>query len=550
MQTDQRCYLSFAHLFCASRAPGNSNERLTAGQPQNRQRSPVIAITDQIEQTLSVQGPPRQPGALPRARPPWSNVRLIKGITPWFSLLVVLALHLSLEGGVDWRQRLIGSVSGMAMALFGSLYLTRSKFHRLPILEFGLIQIYVFWGLPTLFADMTYRFPVATRGITSGLMAVALFTLVLLIFYPFGKWLGDRAKPVFSKFYPGEMGTGMNLIYWPWLALTLFGNTGLAVRLPAAMRHPVVSLSSYFPLLGYTALLSQRDKGRAWLFPLATVLLALSGMISGRMRYVLLPILIAGVIFLVSKRRFPWRMTGLIFLLFVILQPAKLAYRSVAWGPGEYRQSFDVELTASHWYEAIMSTWASDEDVEDNQQSITTRLNLLAPIAIVFEMVPGIIPHVGTSHWKLLLVSPIPRAIYPDKPNFTEAINNHYSLVFGIQDEKHVGSSTAAFPLVSDGYWCFGWPGVVFVAMVVGLMLGFNTRCFDLRNWTGLSFSLLMFAEMRPTSNLVGLLGGQFQRVTGLLLICWGVWFFSLGFMRKAGKLRRPGPSSVMPKKT
>jgi len=470
---------------------------------------------------------------------------LVRNLAPWIAVLAVASLHLIIEGGVPWWQRALGSMSGMAMALFCGLYLAKSKFHRLPFLEFGLIQIYVFWGLPTLFADMTQRFPVHSRGITTGLFAVALFTAALVLFYPLGKWLGGKAQPIFNKFYPGEMGPGMDLIYWPWLALTMFGNTGLITRLPISLRHPFVALSTYFPLLGYTAILSQREKAKAFLFPLATVLLALSGMISGRMRYVLLPILIAGVIFLVSKRRFPWRMTGILLFLFVLLQPAKLAYRSVAWGGDEYRQSFDVELTAARWYEAILTTWSPEEGVEDSQQSITTRLNLLAPIAIVFELVPGIIPHVGTSHWKLLLVSPIPRALYPDKPNFTEAINNHYSLTFGIQDEKHVGASTAAFPLVSDGYWCFGWPGVAFVAMVVGLMLGFNTRCFDLRNWTGLSFSLIMFAEMRPTSNLVGLLGGQFQRVTGLLLICWGIWFFSLGFMRK--KRARRKPTGVMP---
>ena len=494
--------------------------------------------------------PTNRTGSRPRPRPIINNLRLLKGIAPWISVVTVLALHLALDGGVTWEQRLIGSVSGMAMALFSSLYLTRSKFHRLPYLEFGLVQIYVFWGLPTLFEDMSYRFPVHSHGITMGLLGVALFTLVLIAFYPVGKWLGKHAKPVFNKFYPGEMGPGMDLVYWPWLILTLFGNTGLITRLPASMRHPVVAVSSYFPLLGYTALLAQRDKARAWLFPMATVLLALTGMISGRMRYVLLPLLVSGVIFLVSKRRFPWRMMGIMLFLFVILQPAKLAYRSVAWGDDKYRQSFDVELTAARWYEAIATTWSPDESVEEGQQSITTRLNLLAPIAIVFEMVPGIIPHVGFSHWKLLAVAPIPRAIYPDKPNFTESVNNHYSLTFGIQDEKHVGGSTAAFPMVSDGYWCFGWPGVAFVGMVVGLMLGFNTRCFDLGNWTGLSFSLIMFAEMRPTNNLVGLLGGQFQRVIGLLLICWGIWFFSLGFLRKAGMMRRSArPSGVMPKK-
>ena len=476
-------------------------------------------------------------------------MRLLRKVAPWAAVLTVLTLHLGLDGGVEWRQRFLGSLPGMVMALFSALYLSRSKFHRLPYLEFGLIQIYVFWGLPTLFSDMTYRFPVHTRGVTMGLLAVALFTAVMVMFYPLGKWMGGHAKPIFNKFYPGEMGRGMDLIIWPWLAITMFGNTGLTTRLPMSMRHVVVALSSYFPLLGYTAIVSQRDKTRAWIFPLATVLVALAGMISGRMRYVLLPILIAGVIYLVSKQRFPWRMTALVLFLFVLLQPAKLAYRSVAWGGDEYRQSFDVELTTMRWYEAILSTWTPEEATEDAQQSITTRLNLLAPISIVFEMVPGIIPHVGTSHWRLLLVSPIPRALYKDKPNFTEAINNHYSLTFGIQAEANVGSSTAAFPLVSDGYWCFGWPGVVFVAMVVGLMLGFNTRCFDLRNWTGLSFSLIMFAEMRPTSNLVGLLGSQFQRVTGLLLICWGVWFFSLGFLRKKKMARRLPAAGALPHK-
>lgn len=463
---------------------------------------------------------------------PVRSVFVEAGLPPYVLCVALCAMHLFIEGPLPWWQRLMGAMVGIPGFFLAGRYLVLGRVDRLPVVEFALFQAYVFWGLPTVLDDVADRLPVSEAGMTRALIAVSLFCTLLLCAYPAGKWLGAALRPRLDRLIPAEAGPAASIVIWPWLVLAVVGNTGLLIRLPQAVVHPALLFSSYIPLLAYTA---QRSLGTGpqrpmpSLFPISTLLIAMAGMASGRMRHLLSPLVVSGVLFMLKRRRFPWRWAGAVVVLFVLLQPAKHAYRAMAWSEDEYRQSADVGLTASRWSEAITSTWAHEEALDRGESTIAGRLNNLSPIGLIFDMVPGYVPHVGTRHWKLLLVAPLPRMLYPDKPNFTEAINNTYSVTFGIQDSSTVGNSTAVFPIVSDGYWSFGWPGVVVVALAVGLLLGLFTSSFRLGSWAGLSISLTLFAEMRPVDHLVGQFGGVLQRILAIALLCWIVRLVSLG---------------------
>ena len=71
----------------------------------------------------------------------------------------------------------------------------------------------------------------------------------------------------------------------------------------------------------------------------------------------------------------------------------------------------------------------------------------------------------------------IPRAIWPNKPSFSEA-NQFYQVAYGITDRRDLGKVSMAVGALAESYINFGWFGPPFVMLLIGLLLNVIRRYF------------------------------------------------------------------------
>jgi len=435
--------------------------------------------------------------------------------------------HLFIENSLLWYQRLIAAFPGVTGLVLISRYTRSGQFRRLPFLEYAVAQLYLFWGLPAVVYDRAEGLPVTRTAMTEAAIAVAVTTLVMVLAHPLGTAIGRAARPVIDRFLPPNPPQVGTIVYLPWLTVGVVAAAGLVGFLPTEVRFAVSVLATYYPLLTYTAMRAFAPDAPRWtrlqLF-IATVVLSLAGLLTGMTEWVVRPLLVTGALFIVLRKRVPTRWLVLGAATVALLQPVKGYYRESAWDEDE-RISTDAGLAASRWADAFAAYWSQPSPVYSaSSGSLWSRLNELSPIARTFEFTPSPIGYDYGESWSYLVVAAVPRALMPNKPTPREVFNDRYNLTFGLQPRSTIGLSTNGFPLVADGYWNFGWFGVVFVAAVLGVLLGVFASTVRLDSWASLTLGVANFAELRAHTYLLAHLGGLLQRYVGITLACWIAW--------------------------
>lgn len=127
----------------------------------------------------------------------------------------------------------------------------------------------------------------------------------------------------------------------------------------------------------------------------------------------------------------------------------------------------------------------------------------------------------------------IPRAIWPDKPELT-----NLGLMFNREVSKNEQTlGRVAFTIFGEGYWMFGWPGVLLFSALTGLVLGIMTR--KSQQW--LHKRDLIFLPAILLAVKMGTLGvpGFFQTGIAIDFILFWVLVISIGlvstFLRQRG---------------
>ncbi len=448
--------------------------------------------------------------------------------------VVMLGVHVGVEEPLPWWIRLIGATPGLLAIAAIYLYVRRGDFATLPFLPFALLQIYFYWGFPTLTFSRVRQMPVSDDAVASGLTAILVMLVVMLAVYPLGKFLGALVRPGLERVTPSTIGPAIGLMVIPWSILVVMVHAGLDDWVPESLRYPVAIVGSPYPLL--TLLIfraEQRGRPVDRLYYLGLIAaLAAGGLFRGMLDYVARPFLAAGALYLVVRRRLPLRLVLVLGVLLVILQPAKLAYRRAAWDESRRTQQ-GLEGAASKWGQALSDSWTQDQS-QDNLELMATRLNELEIIAVTFDLCPNVIPFDRGQKWGYIPASLVPRFLWPGKPNFTDEFNDRFSVIFGFQSKMHVRESTAAFPLLSDGWWNYGWWGVVAVGVMLGVLLGLLQNAFSSSSWSVTSVALFFFTDLRPTEPVISQLGGLPQTLVAAIALSWLVWLVSLGFQRRA----------------
>lgn len=196
------------------------------------------------------------------------------------------------------------------------------------------------------------------------------------------------------------------------------------------------------------------------------------GLTSGLLENALIPLLLVLLVRWQVSRRLPWRAMGAGLLLFLILNPAKHAYRSQIWyGKTSYSVSERVQLWTELATESATALLQSSrpEERATMVRDALARFDLIHKFAHVRTLTPAIIPYYQGDTYAYFLVAWIPRALWPGKPleSATHQLDVDYRLKYPWQRSTNIGIG-----LLPEAYANFGPLGMLLVMMFQGAVLG------------------------------------------------------------------------------
>ena len=166
-----------------------------------------------------------------------------------------------------------------------------------------------------------------------------------------------------------------------------------------------------------------------------------------------------------------WLLAGVAFILVVF--PLFQAYRSEVTGERGMTRTQAIE-NIGKVIDIVLATSQQDDDGHAKQHSASflERAWLKGNVELAVERTGVDVPFQEGRTMIALLTAFIPRLLWPDKPDVGVGQEFNHTFIHGEYDTfispSHFG----------ELYWNFGWSGVVFGMLLIGLLLGFvGARC-------------------------------------------------------------------------
>jgi hypothetical protein len=454
-------------------------------------------------------------------------------------------LHALAGTPVPIHLRVLAALPGTLACLLWWRYFAARDLDRFPFLPYAVTQLYLYWGFATISlapGSMPTLGPSAWAG---AILAALVVAAGLTLAFPLGRDLGDGAARALERCLPRSAPGLPPVVLVPWLAVCVVVHADVVADLvPSSGYFVVRTLGDSSPLLAAIAWRDLRGGTRSTALALCAGALSLAGLLSGMLEAAVQPILAAAVLYVVFQRRVPWRLVAAGALIVLVVNPAKHHYREIAWEDAESRDeraAKDPLLAAERWGEAIRAAWTEDAtERRRNAAGLASRFDELSVNALVLQATPAAVPFDRGVSWPSALLSFVPRFLFPGKPSYTELYNDRFNVTFGLQTRESTATSTGAFPLVADGYWNFGWPGIVFVGLATGCVIGFFAGAFRPRSWALAAIAVASFVQLHANNPLALQVIGVVQRLVGLATVIWIAWAVSRAVEEAASALRRP----------
>jgi hypothetical protein len=279
---------------------------------------------------------------------------------------------------------------------------------------------------------------------------------------------------------------------------------------------------------------SMLDRTLLWVyFPVRIV----SGLASGWLGFVVGVGFVCGVMYFLVRRKVPFTMVAISVTAVLFLQVGKRDFRDSYWQKGEAggvleRATSWLNGSASKWSEALNST-GSDSTVRLSSESLE-RTSLLPQVSHVLDVTPSQIPFQGGQTYSYMLITLIPRFVWPDKPSVNDA-NRYYQLAFGLSTARTVNGTNIGAGCLAEAYINFGWPGVICIMFVIGIILGIYERSFLAKDSSTLFLAIgvaLLPGILGIEAQMSAYLGGVIQTVLLTILVFLPV------LRRRSGKVR------------
>jgi hypothetical protein len=479
--------------------------------------------------------------ALPRGRREATKVARSGAQTQLPTILfflgaVVVCVHI-LFGRNDFeiRDRLLAVVPIAPLLYEVNSFHKLGRTNQLPFGVYALLVYYVTYASPslfnTVFTDLSGRVTFNDLARFQGTAAVALSSVMLYVGIRLGRGLGTRVQPSLARLYPPAVMPASYPRAVSFYALGAIGATQfvtLGTKFPAAIGVLVTMSLSLTFVLGAIMAKPEGFTGR-WSRYLMTAVITV-GIVSGVLRGVLEPLfrmtLTMFTVRWVYFRKFSLVALAALLGTYLILQPAKAGFREQTWvvrGSAE-QAGYTERVTA--WTTAISDVWSGRDAGETTQESSVGRFLELDPVLHAFTMYPGRVRSAEGQAWMNLIYAPIPRVLWAGKPNSND-LDQSYSVAFNRQSEFGARSTSILMPLIVDGYWNFGWPGIVFVSIMMGLWVGACQTMYAGEHWALRATAVAQFSLIAVTGSFSLLYAGLIQQIIGAVIASWLVYWLA-----------------------
>jgi hypothetical protein len=350
---------------------------------------------------------------------------------------------------------------------------------------------------------------------------------------------------------------------WLYLRIVLVASTlvKVVVGVPDvsdSLRQILIIFENIVPSVTFTILLRSYLRGRsgdldkALLAGYVFVSLAL-GLSSGWMGTIVGFGIICIATYVVEKRRFPVMAIALIVPVVLFLQPGKEKFRQRYWEGGPASTYSDYGDRMEYWLSASWQQWTnaitdpSGNGIRELSSSTLYRVSLLEQTANVIEKTPRQVPYQHGRLYSYLLITWIPRVLWPEKQSFNDA-NRWYQVAYQLTSPAQLQTVSIAAGTLTESYISFGWAGPVFVMFCLGLFLGILQKVF-FRPASGLLLNSIGIALLPGLlvleSQMAEYVSGLAQQVFAAVVILAPV----LRWTRTGERAPRVSPSAVVAKR-
>lgn len=207
----------------------------------------------------------------------------------------------------------------------------------------------------------------------------------------------------------------------------------------------------------------------AWLLVLVLVPMRLGiGLVGGASGGSIVIAMTLVLMYAALSHRIPWILVFAGTAALFIVRPLELPYRTATWSPrGELYNASDLQK-AEYLYGLIYRTIVGGEVPPDTLiQAAGARLSDFPMLADVMSLTPSVVPYWGGETYYSLLFKPIPRIVWPDKPE--EVTGRTFGQRYGYTSLANPGTSINFAQLIEQ-YANFGVFGVIIGMFVVGMI--------------------------------------------------------------------------------
>jgi hypothetical protein len=294
-------------------------------------------------------------------------------------------------------------------------------------------------------------------------------------------------------------------------------------------------------ILGYLIYSSRRALWQRVLLYWIIGVTVLQGLSKGMIELAIAPIAALFVVQWQLTKRLPIPSIIAAIVLILFLSPVKHEYRSITWTQDSPVADSHIDKTllwVSQATEYWINTFSGQQSLAEATEQVASRTDLIHQFALVRSLTPSEIPYQNGATYTYFLVTLIPRAIWPEKPEAGSA-NKFFAVNYGLTTEEGAQRATFGVSLLAEGYINFGWVGVILVMAFQGVFLTLLQRLFgEQRSGEGgraVYASFLVFFLNGIGSSADMLLGNVIQSA---LLSCALLWWM------------RRNPASRKPEKT
>jgi hypothetical protein len=477
--------------------------------------------------TASAANPLPPAGAIPRSYAPLLIIG-VSGMIAYFWFV-----------NPDQRPRenlVLASLTVAAGCLPMVRFLRGGKTVQIPAFEMQCLFLACCFGFPgflrTPRVDATFRLTVSDAAMADAMQCSLLGILCLqAAYYISRKWFRN-VRPWTPNY--GLRQKEMESLGWSLFAAGWVVSTGSRL-----IQITVLSqITGYAANLGFFLLVtlavekkvSLRSRLLIYGFLMPYICVYSSGLRNGQLAGVAFFAVWVSLILMRARGRIAWPLIVAPMVLFLVFQPVKFYVRSMSWGQHKQLSLLETfEAYSTGFLKYYGSFEAFQKNAGENAENSFTRINHLVTTAVVIDATPTRVPFSYGRSYLPLLAKPIPRFLWPGKPE--ERSGNEWAHAYGLLGRDDL-STSYNLPWLTEMYMNFGWSGVVAIMFMLGVIYRWLWQRFMVSPQSSLQYvvglaiaSGLVFAE----SNLSIMLGGTIQ----FLIFLWAMGQFLIALLPK-----------------